>query len=256
MSSSRKAFSATTITHGGKAQFLFRSAYGKYSLVLLAVTLISLIPQYFKTLVQDPSALSLQLIFHGALFLGWYVLFCIQSALVSARQFALHRKLGYLSIGFALLLIISGTLMMLGTMHSYQESWSPQYLVARSSFVWAIFHTLISFTCFYSLGAIFRKNSQAHKRLMLLASLSMMSASITRFAFLPIIPIDGTAFTLLLTYVFLITPLVIDRVQYKKIHPALKWGVPIYAFTQILCLGLVASSDLGQAMAFPFKDSM
>ena len=231
----------TTIAGSKSEQKLlsFSTPYGLFSLVLLAITIVSLIPQFFAGFLADPVEHSPQLIVHGVVFLGWYLLFSVQAGLVPARNVAVHRKMGYASIPFAVFLVISGALMLTGTMQSYQADWSEQYLLSRTSFVWAIFHTLVSFTLFYALAVMYRRQSQIHKRLMLLASLSMMAASITRFAYLPFIPIDGTAFTLLLTYVLLATPLVIDRVQDSRIHPALLYGTLVYVVTQFVCMGMM-----------------
>ena len=229
----------------------FRTAYSKFSLLLLAITIVSLLPHYVE-LIREPENVSLQLIVHGIVFLLWYLLFSVQSGLVSGGQLAVHRKLGYASIPFAVLLLYSGGAMLIGVMKSYQPDWSEDYLFARTSFVWAIAHTVLSFAVFYVLAVIYRASGQAHKRFMLLASLSMMSASITRFAFLPIVPIDGTAFTLLLTYALLITPLVIDRVQHGKIHPVLLYGTVIYVVTQLLAMALLPATTIGQRIAFPF----
>lgn len=240
----------TDPANGAPIQFSFRSAYGIFALLLLAITIISLVPQYIAGLLSDPSSLSPQLIVHGVAFLGWYVLFAFQAGLISSGRFSIHKKLGYASVPFALFLVASGGSMLFGTMGSYQPDWSEQYLISRASFVWAIFHTLVTFTSFYVLAIAFRGNAQAHKRFMLLASLSMMAASITRFAYLPVIPIDGTAFTLMTSYALLITPLVIDRVQQRKIHPVLVYGATVYVITQIVAMGIMPSLSIGRSLAF------
>lgn len=231
--------------------FSFRTAYSRFSLVLLALIAVSLLPHYHALLTKS-AAISLALIIHAALYLIWFLLFTVQSSLISSRHTALHMKLGYWSIALFLLLMASGVYMMVGTMRSIDASWNAQQLASRASFVWGILHTLLSFAVFYCLAIGFRFRPQAHKRFMLLAALSMISASVTRVAYLPFIPIDGTALVLLSTYAFLITPMIIDRVQLKRIHPVLKWGVPTYIVTQILCIGFVPTTQWGKALAFPF----
>ena len=234
----------------GSPLFSFRSPYSKFSLLLLVITLASLVPQYFTGLLADPIELSSQLVVHGIAFLAWYVLFSLQACLVSSRNLNIHRMLGYASLPFALFLVVSGALMLAGTMQSYQPDWTEQYLFSRTSFVWAIFHTLVSFTTFYALAVLFRAKSQIHKRLILLASLSMMAASITRFAYLPIIPMDGTTFTLLFSYALLATPLIIDRVRHGYIHRALMYGTAIYVVTQIVAMGIMPATKIGRDLAF------
>ena len=221
-----------------------------FSLLLLAITIVSLIPQYLAGLLADPIEHSSHLIVHGVVFLAWYVLFSVQAGLVSTGHVAIHKKLGYVSIPFALFLVVSGGLMLAGTMQSYQPDWTEQYLFSRASFVWAIFHTLVSFTIFYVLAVVFRLKTPIHKRLMVLASLSMMAASITRFAYLPTIPIDGTAFTLLMTFTLLAIPLVIDRVKYGKIYPALIYGTAVYLITLLIAMGVMPATEIGRNLAF------
>ena len=232
--------------------FSFRSAYSRFSLLLLAVTIVSLVPQYFSTLLNAPGEMSTELAVHGVAFLAWYILFTLQCGLVSAGRVPAHRKMGFLSIPFAAFLIVSGAAMLVGTMHSFQPDWTDQHLLSRTSFVWAIFHTLLSFGTFYILGIVLRRRSAYHRRLMLLASLSMMAASITRFAYLPIIPLDGTAFTLMSTYLLLAIPLLIDRRQRGRIHPVLAVGTVVYIATQLLAMGVLPATALGQSLAFPF----
>lgn len=236
--------------NSGQQLFSFGSAYGKFSLLLLAITVVSLIPQYLVGLLVDPIEHSAHLIVHGIVFLSWYVLFSIQAGLVSAKRVSIHKKLGYGSIPFALFLVVSGGFMLAGTMQSYQPDWTEQYLFSRTSFVWAIFHTLASFTAFYVLAIFFRRKVQIHKRLMVLASLSMMAASITRFAYLPIVPIDGTAFTLMLTFTLLAVPLIIDRVKHGKIYPALKYGTAVYVLTLLIAMGVMPATAIGRNLAF------
>lgn len=235
------------------SQFSFRSAYSRFSLVLLVITFVALVPNFFTTLFTDPQKFSLEWTIHGLLFLGWYVLFTLQTALISSANIQLHKKLGAISIAFFIVLVVSAISMTLGTMHSYSPDWSPQQLMARTSFVWAILHTLAFFTGFYLLGIIFRKQGSIHKRFMLLASLSMMSATLTRFAYLPGFPINGVVFTLLGTYALLITPLVIDRVTQKRIHPVLTFGTLFYAVTQIIAIGIIPTTEFGKESAFDLE---
>ena len=239
-------------TNVGPFRLSLQSTYSKFALLLLLITLVSLLPQYVDTLIHKPEAMSLPLFAHGLLFLFWYLLFFVQASLVSSGQFASHKLLGYCSIPLALVLILSGAHLLMGTMHSVQADWSEQHLFMRSSFVWAIFHTLVSFCSFYILAIVYRGQSAAHKRFMLLASLSMMSASITRFAYHPIIPMDGTAFTLLMTYALLLAPLLIDKWREGKVHKVFKIGVPVYLVTQLLAIAVLPGTEVGRALAFPF----
>lgn len=238
-----------TVSVGG--EFSSQPIYGKFSLVLVVFMFITLLPHYGK-IASSTTTVTAQFILHGILYLGWYVLFAVQSRLSSTKNVVLHKKLGFLSLFLVCALTYSGTDMLIGVMQSYDNSWTAGFLRSRTSFVWAILHTLVSFTVFYALGFSFRKKLHCHKRFMLMASLSMVSASVTRIAFLPFVPVDGMIVTLLSTYGFLLVPVVIDRVMFGRVHSVLKWSIPLYIVTQILCIGLLPSIEIGQAIAFPF----
>ena len=231
--------------------FSSQPIYGKFSIVLVVLMLITLFPHYVK-IFDSETIVTAQFVIHGMLYLCWYILFAVQSHLSSIQNVALHKKLGYLSLFLICALIFSGTDMMIGVMQNYDSSWSEVFLRSRTSFVLAILHTLLSFSCLSLLGIIFRKKLHIHKRFMVLASLSMVSASVTRIAYLPMMPISGVPLVLLSTYGFLFAPIVIDRMIFGRVHPVLKWGIPLYIVTQLLCIGFLPSTEIGQAIAFPF----
>lgn len=226
-----------------KSTFSSQPQYTTFSLLLLIFTVVTLLPHYEEIATPDNDVRT-NLIVHGALFLGWYLLVYVQSLLIVQGKVAAHRWTGLLGtlLGFALL--ASGIDMLYGVMKSGDAS--------RASFVWGILHTTLFFFSFFTLAILNRGNQAAHKRLIILASLSMISASVTRIAYLPFIPIDGTAFTLLSTYVFLAIPILIDKIRFGVVHPVLKWGVPLYLVTQIICVGILPGTELGRRIAFPF----
>jgi len=240
-----------TSDNDAKPILSYRSAYGFYAIALLVLIVVSLLPTYFPLMVSDPEALAPEIRIHGAVFFAWYIFFTIQVGLKGARRLALHKLLGALSIPLVAYLVYEGALVLWGVMASYDPAWSEAFLRGRVSFVWAIIHTLVSFATFYGLAILYRKNGAAHRRLMLLAALSMVSASVTRFAYVSFVPIDGTALTLILTYVFFLVPVLVEFVQRRRVHPALVWGTILYLVTQLLAMGLMPSTALGRALAFP-----
>jgi hypothetical protein len=229
--------------------FTRKPLYGKLSIVLLGLMVVSLLPHYTKIY---SSSVPVLFILHGALYLGWYILFVVQTHLSASGNVATHKKLGFLSLFLFAVLTASGVTMLIGAMQAYDSNWEPWFLHARTNLIWGIFHTIFSFSTFYILGILFRKQLHIHKRFMLLAALSMVSASVTRVAYFPFIPIDGTLLTLLSTYAFLLAPIIIDRITFKRIHPVFKWCIPIYIVSQIICIGILPTTPIGRALAFPF----
>lgn len=76
------------------------------SWVFLALVFIGFAPSfYLSPLVGDhplyPRGLPWAYIVHGVVLTGWYLLFAVQSSLIISSKRALHRRLGALSVGWA-----------------------------------------------------------------------------------------------------------------------------------------------------------
>lgn len=231
--------------------FSARPIYGNFSLLLLGVIFITMLPHYFK-LYSAPANVPVAFVVHGIVYFAWFVLFAVQSNLIALKKSATHKKLGYFSLILLAALIISGMQILYGAMSSYDPNWDAGFLYSRINLIWGVLHTFISFIILCGLGLLYRKQMHLHKRFMLMAALTMIPASVTRIAFLGIIPIDGTLLTLLTTYILWLTPVVMDRLIFKAVHPVFKWGVPVYIVTQIICIGFMPSTGIGRAIAFPF----
>ena len=81
--------------------------------------------------------------------------------------------------------------------------------------------TLVVFAILVGAGLAQRRRSQTHKRLMLLATISILTPAIARMRYIwgpgPVIPILGTC-------LFVVACLVYDRLAHGRVHPAFLWG--------------------------------
>jgi len=125
--------------------------------------------------------------------------------------------MGYVAVGHAAIVIVLGTLANLMLISQIDSPADGQNIV-----VWGNFFTLMMFAAFVSLGVVFRNSPAAHKRLMLLASLSIVGPALARF---PRWPIFGGGLEagrtyaiagLLIMFAALIT---YDLIVRKKPHP-------------------------------------
>ena len=142
----------------------------------------------------------------------------MQGCLIRAQELRLHRLLGYVAAGYATIVVVFG---ILANLRLISEIDSPDD--GENIVVWGNFFTLAMFAVFVSLAIVFRKKPEAHKRLILLASMSIIGPALARFPRWPIFAggmeagrtyaIAGllTMFALLITY---------DLVTRKKPHPA------------------------------------
>jgi uncharacterized membrane protein YozB (DUF420 family) len=141
---------------------------------------------------------SLMIHLHGAAFTCWILLLVTQTSLIASGQVAIHRRLGIAGFLLACLMVVLGVLA--ATDMLVRQAGPPGhdpksfYIVPLTDMV--IFGTLIFFAW------RMRTNAAAHKRLILVATTSLLIAAVVR---LPIaITHRNPARAAIVTWVFLL----------------------------------------------------
>lgn len=117
---------------------------------------------------------------HGALFSSWILLFLVQVSLVSGRRLDLHKKLGLFGFGLSCVMIVFG---LLAARNSLMRGISPvPSMDVRTFFVIPI-SSMFVFATLIFFGYKLRKNPIAHKRVMMIATISLLGAAIFRWPF-------------------------------------------------------------------------
>jgi hypothetical protein len=186
---------------------------------LLLVVLVGFAPSFFlRAAFHHTRQLPTILYAHGAVLTVWFAVTVVQGWMIRTQRQRLHQWLGYFAMGYAVIVILFGTV---ANLMMNSEIDSPES--AENIVVWGNFFTLMMFAVFVTLAFVFRRKPQAHKRLMLLASMSIVGPALARFPRWPIFaggPEAGrnyaiagllTMFALLLAY---------DVVVRRKPHPA------------------------------------
>jgi hypothetical protein len=135
---------------------------------------------YVKVLFGTPS-LSWIAHLHGAIFTLWTLFFLLQSTLVAAHRVSLHRRIGWIGAWFAVGIVVLGAVMAMHSVHlGYAGRRQNMALLLLSS----IFDMSL-FCVFFAAALFLRNNTGLHKRLIILAMLSLIIPAIGR---LPIPP--------------------------------------------------------------------
>ena len=155
---------------------------------------------------------------HGAIFSCWVLLLITQTSLVSAHRVDLHRRLGIAGFLVACLMVVLG---ILAATNALGRNFAPPGLDPLTFYVipvgdMLIFATLIFFA-FHE-----RTNPAAHKRLIMLATISLLIAAIARwpFAWVFLKPLVAQ----MVTYIFLLALIAYDLWSQGKVHRATIWG--------------------------------
>ncbi len=120
-------------------------------------------------------------IVHGIVFSCWLILFVVQTSLVSAKRTDVHRRLGVFGAGLAALMVILGTAM---GIHAAKYGTTNPGLPPPTTFLVVPMFDMIVFATLFAAAYYNRRKPDTHKRLMLVATVSILPAAIARILFL------------------------------------------------------------------------
>ena len=174
---------------------------------------------------------------HGAAFSAWCVLLVVQSTLVTSGRVGLHRRLGVLGA------LLAGTMVALGTHAALVAARRPTGFVGIPvpplQFLVVPLFDMLLFGCFVALAVAKRRDAQAHKRWMLLATLNLVTAAVARWP--GVITAGSPPLFFFLSDLFLVALVVWDRRSRGRLHPATAWGGALLVLSQPLRLALSAT---------------
>ncbi len=150
---------------------------------------------------------------------SWFVLFGVQTLLVEKRRIDLHRRLGVFGAVLAALMLIFGAIVV--TINA-REGRVPD-AAAIPVIVILSYLNLLIFGLFVGVAIYLRRRSEFHKRLMLLATLNLLSAAINRIP-LDFIASGGVLAVFGLLDLFILICVVYDTARHRRLHPAFGWG--------------------------------
>jgi hypothetical protein len=166
--------------------------------------------------VRTPSLIYI----HGAFSFGWICLFFVQATLIRYNNFKLHKLFGLLGLVIA---IGAALTMPLAGVFEAQKELKTEGISAYSNMTGTL-TTAIMFLGIVIAGILNRKNPQAHKRLMLLATIVILWVAWFRFRhYFPSVPRPDIWFGLVLPDSLIIVSWLWDKYVNGKLHPVLGW---------------------------------
>ena len=154
---------------------------------------------------------------HAVAFVGWLLLFFTQTVLVASHRLDVHRRLG---IAGAVVVSVMMSLTVLAAVESFRTSGASFGLI--SFVVFAVPHVdMIIFAPLVVAGLIFRRRPETHKRLMLLATISLLGETTSR---LPMLWRLGPQAHFLVQDLFVLAAIAYDLASRGRVHPVYVWG--------------------------------
>lgn len=178
---------------------------------------------------------------HGLFYFAWMALLVAQSLLVNTGNIGLHRSLGSFGIGVATALTAFGAVI---TVLAARRDLAGPLADQVYGIVWISVVALVAFVGLFVMAIRNVRDSQTHRRYMLLATLPLMIAGLNRVFAAFGIGFEGFATYVpkyLLADLFIVALLLHDRRVLGRIHPATAIGGAVNVVPQLLHAPLVGT---------------
>lgn len=174
--------------------------------------------------VSRPPLLLPVVIVHGTIFSSWILLLLAQTFLITAHRVKMHRRLGLAGFVLASLVVLAGIAVVSEATARLFPPGDPGVLF----FACASLFELLGFALLAAFGYIQRRNSPAHKRLMLLATICLLPQALIRW---PVWPSNNMVATPLCCCALVALIACYDLWSMGKIRLATFWGGAISIIT-------------------------
>ena len=195
---------------------------------------------FLKTIFGTPPLYPL-LHAHGIIMTSWFLLFGAQTWLVEAHRTDLHRRLGIIGVLLAsIILVVGAAVVTINARDGRVPPGAPVPVIMSLSYV-----SLLVFGVMVGAAIYFRDRSEFHKRLMLLATVNLLSAAINRIP-LDFIVSGGLLAVFGLVDLFIVVCVVYDMWRHRRLHPAFAWGALLSIVWPGLAIVMGGSSTWGK----------
>ncbi|MGI9628837.1 MAG: hypothetical protein ACR2QM_18525 [Longimicrobiales bacterium] len=230
-----------------------------YSSALLVLVLLGFAPTFFfRFLIQDPLPITGSLVLHGVVLTGWFLLFVVQAGLIRQENRSLHRTVGYVSVGYGVVVVAGALLAPVARVGRLQDlgatldmdiarvmaldsglgaeeagtvtPFGVSAIEAMSGQMWGFVVSLTGFAVLFGAAVLFRRRVDVHKRLMALASLLILPPALARIARWPFLGGENGPFGPIAVATLVATLIMYDVSTRGKPHVAtVVGGIVVFA---------------------------
>ncbi len=203
--------------------------YFYMALSCIAVAFLGFAPTYFVPMAAGKFPPMPAVHFHGLLFFAWTLYFAFQSWLAASGQVMRHRTIGMIGVSLATAMTLSGFLVAVNAM---QRSAAIGMTGEGITFAIVPLSGVLFFAVVFTLAIGYIRRKEIHKRLMLLASISLLDAAVARW-FLTFLappgaigppPVPVTIPPAFVAYLLLVAAIVYDWRTNGRPHPVYVYG--------------------------------
>jgi len=203
--------------------------YFYMALSCMAVAFLGFAPTYWLPLASGSFPSMPVIHFHGMLFFAWSLYFAFQTWLAASGQVARHRTIGMIGVSLATAMTIFG---FLAAVNAMKRSAAIGLTNEGIAFAIVPLSGILFFAVVFILAIAATRRPETHKRLMLLAGISVLDAAVARW-FLTFLappgppgppPVVVTIPPAFVAYLLLVAAIVFDWRTRGRPHPVYVYG--------------------------------
>jgi hypothetical protein len=198
--------------------------YVRMAATFVAVAVIGFAPTYWVPMARGTLSVPPIVHIHGLLFFGWTLLFWAQTSLAAGGRLPRHRELGVVGVSVATAMCFVGVAV---TISSLERGSAAGFGPAARAFSVVSVTAILLFAVLVAIALVNVTKPDVHKRLMLIATASLLQAGIGRWFALflrppgvnPPPPVVATVMPGLLADLLFVLGMIHDRRTRGRVHP-------------------------------------
>jgi hypothetical protein len=228
--------------------------YAAMAAVLLALVLVGFSRTLYLRALFDVRPIGFWVFVHGSVLTAWFAGLVLQVALVNARRLDLHRRVGWALAALAAAAAATSLSITLGTIPAMLGAGldTNAVMALGPRIVWGNYAGIVTFAVLVGAAVAVRRRAQAHKRLMLLASIAIISPALARILQWPLFGPDVNANffvgAFLGSFVLVGAVAAFDLATRRRLHAATLVGGALLIGAKLAAVGAIAPSDFGRAL--------
>ncbi|MEO5493730.1 MAG: hypothetical protein ABIR08_06850 [Sphingomonas sp.] len=236
---------ATALRSGSRPLSAEHRFFAFAAIVLVAATFIGFAPSYYFSGFTGAPALEPIVHLHGVVFTGWILLYAGQTSLVSMGRSDLHRIVGPIGAVLAVAVVALGFAVAFLTAHIVPKAGkiNPPIIFPLTA--------ITMFGLLFAAAFLYRRKLQHHKRLMLLATVSLATTPLARIGRMIGGPLPPPVMGMLFTDLFVAALVAYDVRTRGRLHPATAIGGGVFLLSQPLRVA-ISQWPAWQAIAASF----
>jgi hypothetical protein len=212
--------------------------FGGMGMIIALLVFLGFAPTFFLASRYGGPPLSVLRIVHGTLFTSWIVLYNVQALLIANDRVRTHRTLGVLGAAMATAMVPLGIAL---AITAVKEGHSPPGIPPLVFLAIPLFDMVV-FAPLVAAGIYYRRRGDIHKRLMLLATVSLTAAAVARMSRMIPIPAAliaaGPLFYFGACDALIVAIAGYDLISRGRVHRVTLWGGVFIIASQVGRLAL------------------